>query len=583
MLQYPIYTGQNECRDCFKCANRCPVNAICVQDGCPDILPKMCIFCGKCVTHCPSGAKRVRNDVEQIKKVIQSGKKVFVSLAPSFPAEFCDCTSGQLIASLKKLGFYAVSETALGADFVSADIASGLRAASEKKDGQKLFLSSACPAVVLYIKRYAPAFVPYLNDRASPLLAHAALLQKMYGKEIRIVFIGPCIAKKREADQFTEIAAALTFNELKQWFKEEGIRPERIAEDEGANQSFVPRRAAKGSFYPVDGGMLISLRSHTGFSKTSNMVVSGIDTIAEMLNRDTSVYAGLESPLFLELLACQGGCVNGPCITKDASAISRRAKLLKYAESADDILDEETAGIKLNLSGSLTATERPQTEYSKGEIRVALSHIGKYSEKDELNCSICGYKTCRDFAVALLEKRVEKTMCVNYMRNMAQRKANALIKAMPGGIVIVDKECKVVECNRKFARLLGSEIEELFDIDPDLSGLDLYKVAGIGKYFEECFSMNMRESFNYEFKEGDKIFHLNIFVIEKGEILAGILEDITLPQIRRDKTVTRARRIIEKNVKTVQKIAFLLGENAAETESILHSIIESYTAGGKKK
>ena len=525
----------------------------------------------------------MRNDVEPIKKMIQSGKKVFVSLAPSFPAEFCDCTSGQLIAALKKLGFYAVSETAIGADFVSADIAAGLRAASKKKRGQKLFLSSACPAVVLYIKRYAPAFVPYLNDRASPLLAHAALLRKIYGKETRVVFIGPCIAKKREADQFTEINAALTFNELRQWFREEGIRPEEADIDESGGQSFIPRRAAKGSFYPVDGGMLISLRSHTGFSKTSNMVISGIDTIAEMLNRDTSVYEELESPLFLELLACQGGCVNGPCITKDASAISRRAKLLQYAESADDSLDAETAGIKTTLTGTLTATQRPQTVYSKGEIRVILSHIGKYSEKDELNCSICGYKTCRDFAVALLEKRVEKTMCVNYMRNMAQRKANALIQAMPGGIVIVDKDCKVVECNRKFAHLLGSEIEELYDIDPDLSGLDLYKVAGLGNYFEECFSVHTRDSFNYEFKEGGKIFHLNIFVIEKGEILAGILEDITLPQIRRDKTVARARKIIDKNVKTVQKIAFLLGENAAEIEAILHSIIESYSVGGKKK
>ncbi|MDR2490734.1 MAG: 4Fe-4S binding protein, partial [Spirochaetaceae bacterium] len=394
------------------------MNAICVQDGCPDILPKMCIFCGTCVTNCPSGAKRARNDVEQIKKMMGSGKKTFVSLAPSFPAEFCGCTGGQLISALKKLGFYAVSETALGADFVSADIASGLRDASEKNEGQKLFLSSACPAVVLYIKRYAPDFVPFLNDRASPLLAHATLLRKMYGNDIRIVFIGPCIAKKREADQFKEINAALTYNELRQWFKEEGIRPEYVDEDESAGQSFVPRRAAKGSFYPVDGGMLISLRAHSGFSKTSNMVISGIDTIAEMLNRDTSAYEQLESPLFLELLACQGGCVNGPCITKDASAISRRAKLLKYAESSDDILDEETAGIKTTLTGTLTATERPQNEYSKGEIRVALSHIGKYSEKDEVNCSICGYKTCRDFAAALLEKRVEKTMCVTYTRNL---------------------------------------------------------------------------------------------------------------------------------------------------------------------
>ena len=583
MMQYPIYTEQTECRDCYKCVNRCPVKAICVQNGHPDILPKMCIFCGKCVMSCPAKAKRVRHDVEQIQQLFQSGAKVFASLAPSFPAEFYGCTPGQLIGALKRLGFYAVSETAMGADFVSADIASGLQAAAADKETQKLFLSSACPAVVLYIKRYAPAFVPYLNDRASPLLAHAALLQTIYGKDIDTVFIGPCIAKKREADQFKEIAAAITFDELKHWFEEAGIKPEEIPEAESAEQYFVPRRAAKGTFFPVDGGMLISLRKHRGFSQTSNMVVSGIHTIAETLNSDTLAFGQLESPLFLELLACQGGCVNGPCITRDASAINRRAQLLKYAESADDILDPETAGTKVPLTGTLTAVERPKTLYSNAEIRSALAQIGKHNKKDELNCSTCGYETCRAFAHALLEKRVEKTMCATYMRNLAQRKANALIKAIPSGIVIVDKHCKVVDCNRKFAHLLGSEMEELYDVDSNLQGLDLYKVAGLGQYFQEAFAANTQNSVDFEFREEDRIFHLNVFVIEQGEILAGVLEDITKPQIRRDKTVARAKKIIDKNVQTVQKIAFLLGENAAEIEAILHSIIESYTSGGKKK
>jgi iron only hydrogenase large subunit-like protein len=584
MIQYPVYTKDQQCRDCYKCVGHCPVKAIRVQNGHPEIQPKMCVFCGKCVLCCPSKAIQVRNDLDAVKRLLASETPVYASLAPSFPAEFYDCAPAQIIAALKRLGFYAVSETALGADFVSASLAASLRAAAGNgADGaQKLFLSSACPAVVLYIKRYAPAFVPYLNDRASPLLAHAALLRKRYGKEIGVVFIGPCIAKKREADQLKEIDAALSYEELSLWFEEAGIRPKEMPRDE-AGSLFVPRRAAKGAFYPVDGGMLISLRPHSGFSKTSSMVISGLDTIAETLNSDTFAPSELETPLFLELLACHGGCVNGPCMIRDASAINRRARLLRYAESADEKLDAESAKTKIALSGMLSAVGIKKKQYTGAEIRSALAQLGKYGEQDELNCSICGYESCRAFARALLDKHAEKTMCVMYLRNMARRKANALINAIPSGVVIVDRNSKIVECNQNFARLLGGEIEELYELEPQLCGLNLRKIADLASYFEDALVPGAAESADYEIHRGEKTFHLTVFVIDKGEIAAGVLDDITKPRIRRDKTVARARKIIDHNVKTVQKIAFLLGENAAETEAILHSIIESYSRGEKKK
>jgi iron only hydrogenase large subunit-like protein len=517
--------------------------------------------------------------VETVKKLLRQKKKTFVSLAPSFASEFSECTPRQLTAALKQLGFFAVSETALGADYVSAGIAADLREASKTRDGQKLFLSSACPSVVLYLKRYAGAFVPYLNGRASPLLAHAQLLRSLYGERINIVFIGPCIAKKREADQFREISAAITFDELRRWFLAEGIDPLSVGEtrDEG----FVPRRAAKGAFYPVDGGMLISMRKYKGFPKTANMVISGISVIAETLNAAARP-DGLETPLFLELLACQGGCVNGPCVTRDASAITRRARLLRYAESADDALDPETAVHPIPLTGELTAIEKKPARRSPEEIRSALEQTGKLSPSDEINCSKCGYKTCRDFAAAMLDRRAEKTMCALYMRSLAQRKANGLMNAMPDGVAIIDKNMRIIECNKNFAGLMGGEIEELYEVTPRLAGLNLNKIPKISAYFEEAFSAGPEDSFDYEIRVDSRILHLNVFVIEKGETVAGVFSDITIPRIRRGRIVAKAKTIIEKNVKAVQKIAFLLGENAAETEAILNSIIESYDTGAGK-
>ncbi|GHT83508.1 hydrogenase [Spirochaetia bacterium] len=585
MLQYPIYTEESECQGCYKCVGRCPVKSIRVKDGLTDIIPKICIYCGNCVTSCPAGAKRVRNDIEKVQRLIKRGVKVYASLAPSYASEFYGSSPAQVISSLKKLGFAGISETALGADFVSADIAADLEKEPTvfPETGQRLFLSSACPSVVMYIKQNAPAYIPYLNDRASPLLSHALFLRKIYGDKIAVVFIGPCIAKKREADQFREINAAITFAELKQWFAQDGIVPENTEVD-GGDTDFVPRRAAKGSYYPVDGGMILSLKSYQSFSKgptaspVSNMVVSGINTIAELLHGNLAP-EHLPAPLFLELLACSGGCINGPCATRDTSAIMRRAQLLQYAQTADDKLDPETLKDGLVPKATLTLIEKPRAKFSVSEIRGALRKIGIYGADDALNCGQCGYEDCRSFAAAMLEKRAEKVMCASYMRNMAQRKANAMIKTSPSGIVLVDKTLHVLESNKNFARLMGKEIEELYELIPELTGINLNKIIDLVDYFEDALMAETASSFDYDIRYNKKVLHLNVYVIEKGEVFAAVIDDITVPQVRRDKTVAKARKIIEKNVQAVQKIAFLLGENAAETEAILNTIIESHSQG----
>jgi hypothetical protein len=513
-----------------------------------------------------------------VKKLIENGGKVIASLSPSFSSEFYGIDTKQLIAAIKKLGFYAVSETAIGSDLVSRDIANSI-----KNTMQKLFLSSACPAVVLYIKRYAPAFVPYLNDRASPLLAHALLLRKLYGKNISVVFIGPCAAKKLEADQMREIGAALTFNEIYQWFDEKGIIPKEINGME--NEDFIPYRAAKGVLYPVDGGMLTSINNYLkkdGGTGVSFFNISGISNVAEFLKGNIDE-TGYSVPLVVQLQSCQGGCINGGCTAHAPGMVTRVEKFLSYANDAKNYLEDNPLYETLKLKGTITAKEAPTAQYSGGEIRSVLAAIGKFSEKDHINCSMCGYDSCVSFAKAVIDKRAEKTMCSAYLRNMAQRKANALINTTPSGVVIVDKELNIVECNKNFARLLGKEEEELYDLADQFKGLKLAKFIAFTGYFEEALDGNTADSFNHDIRMDKKILHLTTYVIEKGEIVAGTLDDITRPASLRSNTVSRARKIIEKNVQAVQKIAFLLGENAAETEAILNSIIESHSVEEPKK
>ncbi|MDR2418033.1 MAG: 4Fe-4S binding protein [Treponema sp.] len=596
---YPIYTELADCQDCYKCIRRCPVKAIRVENSHAQVIPDACVACGRCVIHCPAFAKRARNDVGRVKRFIIEEKKVFVSLAPSYISEFSEFTPRQLELALKRLGFFAVSETALGADFVSAQIASDMETACEDS-GQKLFISSACPAVVEYIKRYTPELAPYITNRASPLLAHARLLRRLYGN-IAVVFIGPCIAKKREADQWNEIDAALTFKELRDWLKAEAIVDaegvlERVSDTQNATimgaegalekmsdtqakdePKFLPRRAAKGALYPIDGGMIQSWKNYSNPPAALSMAISGVDAIEKTLS-DFDV-AALTRPLFLELLFCSGGCINGPGASNAASGMARRMRLLEYAEMADNTLDSATLAKRVSLTDTLSATKVAETNHTEAEIQGALRQVGKFSIHDELNCSSCGYDTCRNFARAMLDKRAERTMCVSYMRKLAQKKANGLIRAIPSGVVIVDKELKIVECNENFARLMGKELRNLFEILPGLEGADLRKITRAAHYFTDVLSSNSADEIECDIREGKKILHLTVFVVEKGEIAAGVIDDITLPQVRKDKTVSRAQKIIDKNVAAVQKIAFLLGENAAETEAILNSIIESYSEG----
>jgi iron only hydrogenase large subunit-like protein len=538
------------------------------------------------VVNCPSGAKKNRNDSAAVRELLRIKEKVIVSLAPSFVSEFVPQPSialstdaaqpaiapSALVSALKQLGFYAVSETALGADVLSREIAGALQRADQ---GRNLFLSSACPAVVLYIKQYAPSFIPFLNDRASPLLTHARLLRALYGEDIGVVFVGPCIAKKREADEFAEIDGALTFAELKEWLREERLTLSEAAGDD-ADAGFVPRRAAKGAYFPVDGGMGTAIQQYLDDpASLSTVTVSGIYRVMETL-RDLSLQ-NLSRPLFLELLACHGGCVNGPCITRDTAPVVRGMRLLNYAGTADNRLDSSLLAHNIPLTGVIHADTAATAAHSGWDIRKTLASIGKVHSDDEINCTMCGYDTCRDFAAAIIDGRAEKTMCISYMRDLAQKKANALMRAIPSGVVIVDKNLGIIECNQNFARLLGPETEELYELVPGLSGASLPKIVSFSSYFSDVLENNA--PVDMDVWEDDKFFHLSVFVIEEGEIAAGVIGDMTAPEQQRGRTVSRAQKIIEKNIETVQKIAFLLGENAAETESILNAIIDLNTTG----
>jgi len=589
----PVHTVYEKCLDCYKCIRMCPVKAIKVVKGQAHIMYEHCICCGRCVTNCPTQAKRYRSDVETVKLLLSGNKKAVVSLAPSFVSDLPGWTSETIIAALKKLGFHAVSETALGADFVSAQIAYDLGSGdlgsqdfTQGSDKSRLMISSACPAIVAYIKLYRPELAPFVSPHASPLLTHSRFLHSHYGKETAVVFIGPCFAKKQESDLYeNDIDAAITFQELAEWLEKERITPESVTSLVTPDCVFQPRRSAKGAFFPIENGEVTAFSAYMS-KAVSNAAAAGqkIDTISTSGIRAVKrLLAGfepesIEKPLFLELLACSGGCINGPGMSASLPGIIRNTRLQSYAGTADNTLDDTTLSKSPLIEANYPLSALPKTVYSEQEIAEALQLVGKSNLDDRRNCGSCGYDTCRDLAVALLNGWAEKSMCASYMRHLASQTANGIMKSTPSGAVIVNKELLIIDCNEPFARIMGEETEKLYADKPGLEGADLTKIAPFASHFKSVIEPNGPDQVQCDVREGKKIFHIKVFAIEKGETAAGIVDDITEPRVRIDKTVERAQEVIKKNAAVTQQIAFLLGENAAESEAILNSIIESYTA-----
>jgi iron only hydrogenase large subunit-like protein len=561
----PIYTEKRECQDCYKCVRNCPVKAIRVQEGCATVVPEMCVLCGQCVEVCPSSAKKVRDDLPHVRQLLTGKRRVFVSLAPSYVAEFPGIRPAQMVRALTQLGFAGVSETALGAQQVSAHVA---RMLAEQPD--RVLLSSACPTVVAYLQKHRPELMPMVSGLMSPLLAHCRMLRESYGNDIGVVFIGPCISKKTEADDHPELLdVALTFEDLQRWFEQDKLNIAALPA--GDADRFVPESAQEGAVYPVDGGMIAGIRANCAVNDCSFMCFSGISAIHGAL-------AGIDrlqvrSGLFIELLACEGGCINGPKVNLRGQTAIKRFQILQNTSYPQAEIPRRPV---IEIARPLVADAPHDPPFTDLQVREALKAVGKRSVDDELNCGGCGYDSCRGFGHALLAGRAERSMCVTYMRKLAYKKANALVHKMPSAVVIVDESLRILECNAAFSRLIKPGARPVEESQPALEGTLLSAHVP----FHNLFSNVLRSGDDIVDKDlrfRDTIVHLSIFTIDKHAVVGGIIQDITRPAVQKEQVIKRAQEVIQKNLATVQKIAYLLGENAAESEITLNSIIESFT------
>lgn len=534
------------CKNCYKCLKECPVKAIKIENNQAVIIDERCILCGRCTIVCPQNAKRVHSELDDVKKLLEEGN-VIASVAPSFISNFNINSFEALNVALKELGFSFAEETARGAAKVTMEYE---RLLKEKK--YKNFITSCCPSVNRMISLYFPEALKYLAPVDSPVIAHVKMLKKEH-KDSKVVFIGPCIAKKRECHDSGLVDAVLTFEELLTLLNEKNIK---IKDAEQKNKVSYN----KARFYPISRGIIKSFK--TLVDEYEYIAVDGVQRSKEVLGEIDH----LEN-VFLEINACASSCINGPCrINDDNKVITANSKIRKYVASNKKLAlpdKDEDVDIKANYE-IIKKDEKTPTE---AEIKAILSQTGKFKPEDELNCGACGYSSCREKAWAVFNGYADIEMCVPYMRDRAENVSYEIMKHNQNGIIVVDQDFKIIDINNRAMSLIGKR-------DISLKKDTVFNLFTNADDFIDCFAegKNVYDKL-MKMDVTNKYVELSITNIENHNMLFVTMKDITekinyereLEELRK-KTVAIADEVIKKQMRTAQEIASLLGETTAESK-----------------
>ncbi len=406
-----VYTVKDRCKVCYTCVRECPAKAIRIVNGQAEIIENRCIACGNCVKVCSRQAKMFSFAIDRVKKLVQGPHKVAAIIAPSIAAEFIDIPDYQiLVGMIRTLGFEYVNEVAFGAELVANQYKKLLH-----KDQKHPYISTSCPAIVSYVEKHHPQVVQSLAPIVSPMIAIAKVLQKMHGEDLKIVFIGPCIAKKGEADlqQFKGLVhEVISFVELRRMFDEKKFDYDQIVPSE-----FDPPLAGKGSVFPISGGMLQTVDLEEDFLNGEVVVAEGRQDITEVLKEFEEGY--LEAKLF-DLLCCNG-CLNGPGMSNHNQFFYKRKNISNFAKRQFDRLEQKKweksieKYSKVDLERYFIADDQRYAEdFSLEDIQKVKKKLGINCQEDELNCTACGYDTCHEHAIAILKGIAETEMCLPY-------------------------------------------------------------------------------------------------------------------------------------------------------------------------
>lgn len=545
---------KSNCKNCYKCIRHCPVKSIRFSGNQAHIIGNECILCGQCFVVCPQNAKEISSETEKVRVLIQSGAPVVVSLAPSFIANYDGVGITAMKKALKKLGFYDVEETAIGASIVKTEYEKMM--AAEDRD---VIISSCCHSVNLLIQKYFPKEIPCLADIMSPMQAHAADIKKRI-PDAKVVFIGPCVAKKDEAEYYEGLVdGVLTYEDLAKWMETENISIERETDSD---------EFSRARFFPTTGGILKTM------AKVSDYTYMAIDGVENCIAALKDIESGSVHKCFIEMSACVGSCVGGPVMEKyHRSPIKDYVAVAKYAGDKDFKVEQPDS---LSIHKTFTVIEKKLSTPSEYEIQEILRKMGKTRPEDMLNCGSCGYDTCREKAIAIFQGKAEISMCLPYLEQKAESFSDCIVNNTPNGLIVLNEKLEVQQINdaarkimniRSASDVLGEEAVRILDTEIFMRVLRTGRSVRDERTYLAEYKKYVEQTVVY-----DNTYHL----------LVCIMRDITDEENEREKkesisrqTVEVADRVVDKQMRIVQEIASLLGETAAETKIALTKLKES--------
>ncbi len=546
---------KSNCKNCYKCIRNCPVKAIKFSGNQAHIIGNECILCGKCFVVCPQKAKEIVNETEKVKVLLQGNEPVIVSLAPSFIANYPNIGIGAMRTALKKLGFTDVEETAIGATIVKNEYERMVR--EEERD---VIITSCCHSINLLIQKYFPTCLEYLADVLSPMQAHCQDIKKRY-PNAKTVFIGPCVAKKDEAEHYHGITdAVLTYEELSRWLAKEQIE---------LKQELEENQESRARLFPTTGGVLKTMTQDT-----SNYTYLAIDGVENCIKALREIESGKVHKCFIEMSACEGSCINGPVMEKQDGGFVRDYMAVTQFAGKKDF--EVTQPAPVALKKKLEKIEHKLSMPLESEIKNVLREMGKTDESQQLNCGSCGYNTCLEKAIAICQGKAEISMCMPFLKDKAESFSDTIVKNTPNGLLVLNESLEIQQLNEaarimmniRYAKdVLGEPVVRILEPKPFL------EVLMYGK------EVRNQRTYLAEYK---KYIEYTIIHDKDSHLLIAIMSDVTIEEKERKKkeditrqTIEVADKVVEKQMRIVQEIASLLGETAAETKIALSKLKES--------
>lgn len=548
------------CKNCYKCVRNCSVKAIKMIDDQAQIVEEKCIACGTCFLVCPQNARNIHSDIENIDIAVRQGKRLIISIAPSYLGVYEE--PYKLISVLKHLGASIVEETAIGASTVTELYKNYISNVDLNN-----MITTCCPTVNMLVQKYYPDLIKYLMPIDSPMIAHCKMIRKRHGEDAFIVFLGPCISKKCEAYGYQlagVIDGVISFEELDKMLESKNI-------DISSFEESYPDLEGNytGKKYPLENGILSGLKDVITLSKYTPLSISGIDNL---MGAFEAMEKGELCNVLIEANSCTGGCLGGPAVPKRSKNVFVRKTIAKSRihtlkdKNYENYTEQEK---NLNYTRFFKNKKYNRDIYSEEDIKMVLEKTGKHSKSDELNCGACGYDTCRDKAISVLEGLSHPQMCMPYMRSEAEKISNIYFEYSPSVIMIVDLDLNILDLNPVGEKLFNTTRKTI-------KNMPLSNFMPVDDFQQVIATGENMVGKKLDLKNYNTIVYERIIYLPKNKILFGILNDITKEELKKEQivnlklnTLETADKVIEKQMRVAQEIAGLLGETTAETKAAL--------------